>query len=380
MGKAIALGFHRAQSQDVDQERWRIMSVLYVLDSSISLVLGQPPHIADGDVSPEIFEPEQDWAGDEIRVLREQLQHARLLTILQKSHGRPAMYLTTAYRSWCDTTTLKKKQITNAAAAAAGEEEENLDPLFLQLQNRLHAVIFQHGNKQTHGQRTGDYLETTLNVSREWLRSLERSQDNADDDDVPPQIDKQQAIEHVETATTDPTRTATEGELLLLERFPLICNKSPEELAKLNKAVLRKLDWKFLPCITGMLLMNYLDRINVSNARLAGMQHDVGNMSDVEWSAGISMFYGRIHYFPSPRERHHREGEAPGIASACHARMVVRDDLYGGDEIRVVVYALSVLGRVDGRAVLAGGFVDDFVVVYEAGIAVADGDLACGEY
>lgn len=36
--------------------------------------------------------------------------------------------------------------------------------------------------------------------------------------------------------------------------------------------------------------MNYLDRINVSNARLAGMQEDLG-MSDVEWSAGISLFY-----------------------------------------------------------------------------------------
>lgn len=35
---------------------------------------------------------------------------------------------------------------------------------------------------------------------------------------------------------------------------------------------------------------SYLDRINVSNARLAGMQED-GNMTDVEWSAGISLFY-----------------------------------------------------------------------------------------
>ncbi|GIZ48044.1 hypothetical protein CKM354_001111900 [Cercospora kikuchii] len=95
-------------------------------------------------------------------------------------------------------------------------------------------------------------------------------------------IDKQNQIELVE---------ATAIEDVLLERFPLISNKSKEELDALNKAVVRKLDWKFLPCITAMLLMNYLDRINVSNARLAGMQTDVGNMSDVQWSAGISMFY-----------------------------------------------------------------------------------------
>ncbi|KAL4864287.1 hypothetical protein BDV12DRAFT_201245 [Aspergillus spectabilis] len=75
-----------------------------------------------------------------------------------------------------------------------------------------------------------------------------------------------------------------------LVHFPILQNKTPEELAALNKAVLRKLDWYFLPCVTMMLLMSYLDRINVSNARLAGMQDDLG-MDDTTWSAGISMFY-----------------------------------------------------------------------------------------
>jgi sugar phosphate permease len=43
-------------------------------------------------------------------------------------------------------------------------------------------------------------------------------------------------------------------------------------------------------CIVLTQICSYLDRINVSNARLAGMQEDL-NMSDVEWSAGISLFY-----------------------------------------------------------------------------------------
>jgi hypothetical protein len=92
-----------------------------------------------------------------------------------------------------------------------------------------------------------------------------------------------------------------------LQGYPLLLGKSKDELDKLNKAVLKKLDWKFLFIITLMLLMkcditilllrtaeltyhSYLDRINVSNARLAGMQKDL-HMTDVEWSAGISMFY-----------------------------------------------------------------------------------------
>lgn len=35
---------------------------------------------------------------------------------------------------------------------------------------------------------------------------------------------------------------------------------------------------------------SYLDRINVSNARLAGMQEDL-HMSDTIWNLGISTFY-----------------------------------------------------------------------------------------
>lgn len=35
---------------------------------------------------------------------------------------------------------------------------------------------------------------------------------------------------------------------------------------------------------------SYLDRINVSNARIGGMQDDL-NMSDTMWNLGISTFY-----------------------------------------------------------------------------------------
>jgi hypothetical protein len=59
--------------------------------------------------------------------------------------------------------------------------------------------------------------------------------------------DKQE-ITHIESANVlfDPN---------YLSRYPLLVGKSDEELEKLNKSVLKKLDWKFLPCITMMLLM-----------------------------------------------------------------------------------------------------------------------------
>jgi hypothetical protein len=61
-------------------------------------------------------------------------------------------------------------------------------------------------------------------------------------------VTKEKAIEHIESAAVEPT---------YLEGFPLLVNKSEEELAALNKKVLSKLDWRFLPCITVMLLMKY---------------------------------------------------------------------------------------------------------------------------
>ncbi|OAQ74482.1 vitamin H transporter [Purpureocillium lilacinum] len=74
------------------------------------------------------------------------------------------------------------------------------------------------------------------------------------------------------------------------DRFPTLRDLSDDEMAALNDRVLRRIDWHMLPCVSFMYLLNYLDRINVSNARLAGLQKDLG-MSDTVWSVGISMFY-----------------------------------------------------------------------------------------
>lgn len=53
----------------------------------------------------------------------------------------------------------------------------------------------------------------------------------------------------VEFAEAVPERDA------YLERYPLIKDKSPEELARIEKSLVRKLDWRFLPMVTAMLMM-----------------------------------------------------------------------------------------------------------------------------
>ncbi|KAM0743112.1 hypothetical protein ACQRIT_003289 [Beauveria bassiana] len=73
-------------------------------------------------------------------------------------------------------------------------------------------------------------------------------------------------------------------------RFETLRHLSSDEMDKLNLRVRKIIDWRMMPCVSVMFLMNYLDRINVSNARLAGLQKDL-NMSDTMWNTGISTFY-----------------------------------------------------------------------------------------
>lgn len=91
-------------------------------------------------------------------------------------------------------------------------------------------------------------------------------------------------------------------------QFQTLRDLSDEDMAALNKRVVRKIDWRLMPCITLMFLTkkvilnpdvgdlfrliiaSNLDRINVSNARLAVLQEDL-RMSDTAWNAGISTFY-----------------------------------------------------------------------------------------
>lgn len=52
----------------------------------------------------------------------------------------------------------------------------------------------------------------------------------------------------IEKADTEHTERVDEFDLAaeILSRYPLLAGKSEEEMATLNKKVLRKLDWKFL--------------------------------------------------------------------------------------------------------------------------------------
>ncbi|KAK0387025.1 hypothetical protein NLU13_5339 [Sarocladium strictum] len=109
----------------------------------------------------------------------------------------------------------------------------------------------------------------------------------ADDGAQRPVTDeKLEAAQYVENVPTGQYVSPLE----IQARFPTLRHLNEEQMDTLNKKVRSIIDWRMMPAVTLMFLMNYLDRINVSNARLAGLQEDLG-MTDTVWNAGISTFY-----------------------------------------------------------------------------------------
>lgn len=56
---------------------------------------------------------------------------------------------------------------------------------------------------------------------------------------------------------------------------PALQGMTAEELADLEVKVRRKIDFRLLPMIVLMYILNYLDRNNISSAKLAGLSKDL---------------------------------------------------------------------------------------------------------
>lgn len=58
-----------------------------------------------------------------------------------------------------------------------------------------------------------------------------------------------------------------------------------------EKKLVRKIDMYLLPTMWLMYLLSYMDRTNIGNAKIAGMQTDL-NLSSNEYSIALVVFFG----------------------------------------------------------------------------------------
>jgi hypothetical protein len=59
---------------------------------------------------------------------------------------------------------------------------------------------------------------------------------------------------------------------------------------KATKALLRKIDWTLIPFLAVLYLLSFLDRTNIGNARLAGLETDLG-MSGLDYNVALAVFF-----------------------------------------------------------------------------------------
>ncbi|MCJ1475524.1 hypothetical protein MMC13_004187 [Lambiella insularis] len=74
------------------------------------------------------------------------------------------------------------------------------------------------------------------------------------------------------------------------EAPPLIRDLTREERHRLELALVRKIDFRLLPMIVLMYILNYLDRNNIASARLAGLEKDL-NLSSTQYQTAVSILF-----------------------------------------------------------------------------------------
>lgn len=181
-----------------------------------------------------------------------------------------------------------------------------------------------------------------------------------------------------------------------LTQFPLLREKSPTELEHLDKAVLKKLDYYFLPCVTVMLLMRCVcyhchqqyqtlmmaqlprqnQRIQRPSSRHAGRPPHVRHRMV---RRHFPLLCG-IHHLSSSGKRLHRQRQTKHNLPLHYALLVCRHSLHAGPYLRLGLLSMSIPRRRDRRPLYPRGLLDDFILVHEERIPLTHGHLARREY
>ncbi|KAK1657107.1 major facilitator superfamily domain-containing protein [Colletotrichum godetiae] len=86
----------------------------------------------------------------------------------------------------------------------------------------------------------------------------------------------------------------TENAPMVVDYAAIVAAWSPEERAERERKLVRKIDWRLLPILIVMYILNYVDRNAVPHARVQGLEKDLG-MSGYKYNIVLSVtFIGYI--------------------------------------------------------------------------------------
>jgi hypothetical protein len=103
--------------------------------------------------------------------------------------------------------------------------------------------------------------------------------------------------EMVEEATVDIVRDDEKRSHDADQYMPdLLRSYTPSDLAAMEKALVRRIDLRSLPILIILFLLNILDRNAIANARLGGLEDDLG-IADVQYQTAVMVLWG-MESFP----------------------------------------------------------------------------------
>ena len=83
-----------------------------------------------------------------------------------------------------------------------------------------------------------------------------------------------------------------EGKIHTLNGLPdILCSYSSDEMRKMEKSLVRRIDLRSLPILIILFLLNILDRNAIANARLSGLEKTLG-ISDVQYQTAVMVLWG----------------------------------------------------------------------------------------
>ncbi|KAI1211587.1 uncharacterized protein F4807DRAFT_418352 [Annulohypoxylon truncatum] len=72
----------------------------------------------------------------------------------------------------------------------------------------------------------------------------------------------------------------------------IIARLTPEQRVELENRLRRKIDWRLLPMIIIMYILNYIDRNNIAAAKLAGLPEDLNlDPNSSEFQTAVSILF-----------------------------------------------------------------------------------------
>jgi len=98
--------------------------------------------------------------------------------------------------------------------------------------------------------------------------------------------DSKYDIDHVDQADL----ANVERPITRLEAPPLIREMDKEHRAHVERLLVKKIDFRLLPAIIIMYIMNYLDRNNIASARLAGLETELG-LTSTQYQTSVSILF-----------------------------------------------------------------------------------------